>query len=183
MSVTRSKPWMTAKRAFLLAIVPLATVCLAQDATAPPADRNAPYALPFGLSCKKCLGYTPTRGCAVVSKIPIMAVVSGAREATALPECYTLQDPHYGPVRHCSVSAALRFDHIEFLRNDPQASPNDRFLSTYEWSDAVPDVKEGKFLHPDKRYLILAGPVHPEAQPKSEWYIASACELTGDTTN
>jgi hypothetical protein len=166
-----------ALRALLWALVPLAAVS-AQDAASP--DR-APYVLPFGLSCKKCLGYTPTAGCLDVSKVPILAVVSSAREVSALRNCDTVKDPHWGRVRHCSVFATFRFDKVEFLRNELQASAGDRYFGAYQSNDLIPDRKDGMFLHADKRYLILAGEVNRQARPEAEWYVARACELRDES--
>jgi hypothetical protein len=180
MSTLRATSRKRTPRAVAWAAMPLVAVCLAQDAPAP-SDRNAPYALPFGLSCKKCLGYEPSKGCLAVAQVPIMAVVSGAHEAEALRDCQTLKDPHLGRVRYCSVAAAFRFDHIEFLRNDVQAKPSDRYFSTYDANDVVPDKKEGVFLRADTRYLIQAGPVNPGARPQAEWFIARACELSDES--
>lgn len=169
----------TAVRALLWMMAPLAAASLAQDAPAP-ADRNAPYALPFGLDCKKCLGYEASTGCLAVAKIPILAVVQGPREVNASRDCATVKDPHYGQVRHCSVFAAVRFSQIEFLRNDVKAAAQDSYLSSYQSTDLVPDSKEGVFLRPDRRYLILAGRANPQAVPKADWYLARACELTNE---
>jgi hypothetical protein len=142
--------------------------------------RKPPDTLPFGLHCRQCAGLSNTRSCQSIAKAPIVATVSSAREVSVAEDCSTVRDPELGPYKSCNASGAFRFDTIDFLRNEPNARPGDRFLTSYSYESGTPEQKEGLFLRADRRYVIFAGAVHPNAHPPAEWYVVAACLLPAE---
>jgi hypothetical protein len=178
--------WRRALLRLAIACMALAASQLAFDAD-PSSAATDPANLPvdpaegratFGLSCGQCQHIT-SGSCQLMARSTIVAVVRGARVTESFGEC-SPQEPRPNDSSFCSSRKAVQFASVQFLRNELNAAPSDRFFSMYSFEYWKPDKKRGIYLDPDKRYVIFAGEHNQVVPPKARWLIESACEVWAD---
>jgi hypothetical protein len=144
-----------------------------------PGTPDGPKAMPFGLSCDRCM-YGHVQDCGWAADAPMIAVVSGSQDLDSHRYCLGEPGPESPAV--CIKEHLYQFASARFIRNDLGASETDSFEAVTSYEEVQTSEMElspatGVNLEADARYVIFAVRDRKDMGRSADWYINLACAL------